>query len=58
MHQNRVKRRLIRHLLQDSEVTRVPRLRDDIELVPDFPQCRIVDVFEVLQPQMLLGHDG
>jgi len=47
----------ISRLLQHGEVARLPRLRDDIELVPSLAQHSVVDVLKVLQAQLLFRQD-
>src|SRR5437870_5264475 len=49
--------RLFRHLFQDREVAGIPGLHDDVKLVPDLPKHGVVVVLEVLETEVLLGHD-
>src|SRR3989442_9601887 len=48
---------LVADLLQDREVTWVPCLGDDIQLVAKLPKYRVMDMLEVCQAQILLRHD-
>ena len=49
---------LVDDLLQNRKVPRIPRLGDDVVLVPNFMQHCIVDVDKVGQAQVLLGHNS
>jgi len=45
------------YLLEDSEITRVPGLRDDEIFVANLAKDGVVDVLEIWQSQILFGHD-